>query len=134
MLHALHNDALGKLILRLTVAGLMLPHGVTKLLDPSRLTGIGNTLAAQGLPTVLAYGVLIGEVLAPLMVLIGWRSRVGALLMVANMLVAIFLAHLGELAAFKSSGGWALELQGFFLFGALALVFLGSGRMAWRPD
>ncbi|QFU03026.1 DoxX [Halomonas sp. THAF5a] len=134
MLHALHNDALGKLILRLTVAGLMLPHGLTKLLNPGSLTWIGNTLAAQGLPTVLAYGVLIGEVLAPLMVLIGWRSRVGALLMVANKLVAIFLAHMGELTAFKDTGGWALELQGFFLFGALALVFLGSGRMAWRPD
>ncbi|SFU00117.1 DoxX family protein [Halomonas saccharevitans] len=134
MLHALHNDALGKLILRLTVAGLMLPHGLTKLLNPGNLTWIGNTLAAQGLPTVLAYGVLISEVVAPLMVLIGWRSRVGALLMVANMLVAIFLAHMGDLTVFKDSGGWALELQGFFLFGALALVFLGSGRMAWRPD
>ncbi|MDT8880663.1 DoxX family protein [Halomonas saccharevitans] len=134
MLHALHNDALGKLILRLTVAGLMLPHGLAKLLNPGNLTWIGNTLAAQGLPTVLAYGVLIGEVVAPLMVLIGWRSRVGALLMVANMLVAIFLAHMGDLTVFKDSGGWALELQGFFLFGALALVLLGSGRMAWRPD
>ena len=32
------------------------------------------------------------------------------------------------------SGGWALELQGMFLAGSLALVFLGSGRMAMRPD
>ncbi|WP_280548701.1 DoxX family protein [Halomonas sp. 11-S5] len=134
MLHALHNDALGKLILRLTVAGLLLPHGLTKLLNPGSLTGIGNTLAGQGLPTVLAYGVLIGEVVAPLMALIGWRSRVAGLLMAANMVVAIFLVHMDELTAFNGNGGWALELQGFFLFGAVALVFLGSGRMAWRPD
>ena len=133
MLHALHNDALGKLILRLTVAGLLLPHGLTKLLNPESLTGIGNTLAGQGLPTVLAYGVLIGEVVAPLMALIGWQSRVAGGLMAANMVVAIFLVHMGELTAFTDNGGWALELQGFFLFGALALVFLGSGRMAWRP-
>lgn len=134
MLHALHNDALGKLILRLTVAGLLLPHGLTKLLNPGSLTWIGNTLAGQGLPTVLAYGVLVGEVVAPLMALVGWRSRVAGLLMAANMVVAIFLVHMGELTVFKDNGGWALELQGFFLFGALALVFLGSGRMAWRPD
>jgi len=134
MLRALHNDAIGKLILRLTVAGLLLPHGLNKLLNPGSLTGIGNTLAGQDLPTVLAYGVLIGEVVAPLMALIGWRSRVAGVLMAANMVVAIFLVHLGELTAVKVNGGWALELQGFFLFGAVALVFLGSGRMAWRPD
>lgn len=134
MLQALHNDALGKLILRLTVAGLLLPHGLTKLLNPGSLTWIGNTLAAQGLPTMLAYGVLVGEVVAPLMALLGWRSRVAGILIAINMVMAIFLVHMGELTRFTSNGGWALELQGFFLFGALAIVFLGSGRMAWHPD
>lgn len=134
MLRALHNDALGKLILRLSVAGLLLPHGLTKLLNPGSLTWIGNTLAGQGLPTALAYGVLVGEVVAPLMALLGWRSRVAGLLMAANMLMAIFLVHRGELTTFNSNGGWSLELQGLFLFGAVAMAFLGSGRMAWRPD
>lgn len=134
MLHALHNDALGKLILRLAVAGLLLPHGLTKLLNPGSLTWIGDTLAGQGLPTFLAYGVLVGEVVAPAMALIGWQTRVAGALMATNMLVAIFLVHMNELSVFSGNGGWALELQGLFLFGALALVFLGSGRMAWRPD
>ncbi|MDI5935456.1 DoxX family protein [Halomonas kalidii] len=134
MLHALHNDALGKLILRLSVAGLMLFHGVAKLLNPGSLTWIGDTLAGQGLPSFLAYGVLLGEVVAPLMALIGWQTRIAGLLMAANMVVAIFLAHMHQLTELTSSGGWALELQGLYLFGAVALVFLGSGRMAWRPD
>ncbi|MDI5984792.1 DoxX family protein [Halomonas sp. M4R5S39] len=134
MLHALHNDALGKLILRLSVAGLMLLHGVAKLLNPGSLTWIGDTLAGQGLPSFLAYGVLLGEVVAPLMALIGWQTRIAGLLMAANMVVAIFLAHMHQLTELTSSGGWALELQGLYLFGAVALVFLGSGRMAWRPD
>ena len=77
---------------------------------------------------------LIGEVLAPLMALIGWQTRIAGLLMAANMVVAIFLAHMHQLTEFTGNGGWALELQGLFLFGAVALVFLGSGRMAWRPD
>lgn len=134
MLHAFHNDALGKLILRLSVAGLMLLHGVAKLLNPGSLTWIGDTLAGQGLPSFLAYGVLLGEVVAPLMALIGWQTRIAGLLMAANMVVAIFLAHMHQLTELTSSGGWALELQGLYLFGAVALVFLGSGRMAWRPD
>jgi putative oxidoreductase len=134
MLHALHNDALGKLILRLAVAGLLLPHGLTKLLNPGSLTWIGDTLAGHGLPTFLAYGVLVGEIVAPVMALIGWQTRVAGALMAINMLVAVFLVHMNELSVFAGNGGWALELQGLFLFGALAIVFLGSGRMAWRPD
>ncbi|SFU68199.1 DoxX family protein [Halomonas korlensis] len=134
MLHALHNDALGKLILRLAVAGLLLPHGLTKLLNPGSLTWIGDTLAGQGLPTFLTYGVLVGELVAPAMALIGWQTRVAGALMAGNMVVAIYLVHGHELLALGTGGGWALELQGMFLFGALAIMFLGSGRMAYLPD
>lgn len=134
MLHALHNDALGKLILRLSVGGLMLLHGIAKLTQPGSLTWIGNTLATQGLPSFLAYGVLIGEVVAPLMAILGIQTRLAGLLMAINMAVAIFLVHMGDLTRLTSNGGWALELQGLFLFGALAIMLLGSGRMAYRPD
>ncbi|MCG7601200.1 DoxX family protein [Halomonas sp. McH1-25] len=134
MLQALHNDAVGKLVLRLSVGVLILLHGVAKLLNPGSLSWIGDQVAGHGLPVFLAYGVLIGEVVAPLMAIVGWQTRIAGLLMAANMVVAIFLAHSGELFMLGRSGGWALELQGMFLFGALALVFLGSGRLAVRPD
>jgi len=120
------NADLGKLILRLTLGGLMLFHGIAKLLN-----GIGfieGELASHGLPTVLAYGVYIGEILAPLMVLLGYQTRIGALLIIFNMLVAIALVHGHQLLALGSNGGWALELQGFFLFTAVAVIFLGPGR------
>ncbi|WP_186764454.1 DoxX family protein [Pistricoccus aurantiacus] len=130
----LHNDDLGKLILRLAVAGLILFHGTAKLMNPDSMNWIASLLARHDLPHFLAYGVLIGEVVAPVMVIVGWRARIAAIFMAGNMLVALFLAHTGELLTLKDSGGWALELQGLFLFGALALIFLGSGRMAVRPD
>lgn len=122
----MENADLGKLILRLTLGGLMLFHGIAKLLN-----GIGfieGELASHGLPTVLAYGVYIGEVLAPLMVILGYQTRIGALLIIFNMLVAIALVHGHQLLALGSNGGWALELQGFFLFTAVAVIFLGPGR------
>lgn len=134
MLQALQNDALGKLILRLSVGGLLLLHGVAKLLNPDSLNWIGNQLANQGMPTFLAYGVLIGEVIAPLMAIVGWQARLGGLLMACNMVVALFLMHSHQLVGLNNNGGWALELQGLFLFGSLAIVFLGSGRMAYQPD
>ncbi|KAA1174189.1 DoxX family protein [Marinobacter salinexigens] len=122
----LENADLGKLIIRLSLGGLMLFHGIAKLLH-----GVGfieGQLASHGLPAFLAYGVYIGEVIAPLMIILGYQTRIGALLIVFNMLVAIVLVHSHQLLTLGSSGGWALELQGFFLFTALAVVFLGPGR------
>lgn len=134
MLKALHNEALGKLVLRLALGIMILLHGINKLINPGSLTWISDTLASHGLPTVLAYGVLLGEVIAPLMAILGWNARIAGLLIAGNMLVAIYLSHMSELFTLTSSGGWALELQGMFLFGAIALMFLGSGRMAIKPD
>jgi len=134
MMNLFRNDDLGKLILRLTVGILILMHGVSKLLNPGALDFIGGQLAGLGLPQFIAYGVFLGEVLGPLLAIIGLYARVGALLMVVSMVFAIVLVHSGELFLLTENGGWQLELQGLFLFGALAIVFLGSGRMAVRPD
>ena len=130
----LRNDALGKLILRLTVGILMLFHGVDKIINTASVGFIGNKLAEAGLPSVLSYGVYLGEIVAPLMIIVGFFSRLGGLIAVGNMLFAIGLMHTGDIFALTDHGGWALELQGFYLFGALAIVFLGSGRHAIRPD
>ena len=128
------NDDTGKLVLRLTVAGLMLFHGVAKILHPGSLDFIGGMLGGYGLPAILAYGVYVGEVVAPLMVIVGYRARVGALLMAVNMLFAIVLAHSGDLFSMSEHGGWSVELQMFYLLTAIAVMFLGSGRHAVKPD
>lgn len=122
----LDNADLGKLIIRLTLGGLMLFHGISKLLN-----GIGfieGQLVSHGIPAFFAYGVYIGEIIAPLMVILGYQTRIGALIIVFNMLVAIALVHSHQLLTLGGNGGWALELQGFFLFTALALIFLGPGK------
>lgn len=125
----------GKLILRLCVAGLMLFHGIAKLMHPASLDFIAGMLAGFSLPTVLAYGVYVGEVLAPLMVLLGYKARVGALLMAVNMLFALVLAHSGDFFSMSEHGGWMVELQIFYLLSSLSIVFLGSGRLlAMKPD
>jgi putative oxidoreductase len=134
MYELLRNDAAGKLVLRLTVGILMLFHGVSKVLHPGSVEFIGGKLGESGLPAVLAYGVYVGEVVAPAMILLGILSRVGGLIIVINMLFAILLVHTGDILALTEHGGWRLELQAFYLFGALAIVFLGSGRYAIRPD
>ncbi|MCP4409833.1 MAG: DoxX family protein [Gammaproteobacteria bacterium] len=134
MINPFQNDALGKLILRLTVGVLMLFHGIDKITNTGSVEFIGGKLAETGLPSAVAYGVYLGEVIAPLMIVFGFFSRVGGLITAGNMLFAIGLMHTGGIFALTNHGGWALELQGFYLFGALAIVFLGSGRFALKPD
>ncbi len=128
------SDALGKLTLRLTVGILMLFHGVHKIFNPSSLDFISKQLVNVDLPQNLAYGVYLGEVIAPLMIILGVFARFGGLLIFSNMIFAIVLAHRSQLFTLTDTGGYTLELQIFFLLTGLAVFFLGSGRIAVKPD
>src|SRR5690606_19803630 len=103
------QDDLGKLILRLTVGILLLFHGIAKM--SKGISGIESLVVSNGLPGFIAWGAYIGEVIAPVLLIVGVYTRLGALLIVINMLVAILLAHMGHLTQFTNSGGWRLELQ-----------------------
>lgn len=117
---------LGKLVLRVVLGVLILFHGVSKLIHgPGYIIGV---VTGAGLPSFLAYGVYLGEVVAPLLLLAGYWTRAGALIVLINMLVAIGLVHLGQFATLNDTGGWALELQGMYLGAALAIMLLGAGR------
>jgi putative oxidoreductase len=120
------NDDIGKLVLRLTLGILMLFHGIAKL--RYGVSGIEGMVTSNGLPGFLAYGVFVGEVLAPLLVIFGFYARIGGLIMAINMVVAIALAHGSQLFDIGKSGGWALELQGLFLFTALVVALIGPGK------
>ncbi|HET7314225.1 DoxX family protein [Salinisphaera sp.] len=133
-MHFIDNKALGQLVLRLAVGGLVLFHGVSKVAHPGALEFIQRQLTGANLPEMLSYGVYVGEVIGPLLILLGVFSRVGGLLVAINMLFALYLVHLGQIFALSDQGGWAIELQVSYLLGGVAILFLGSGRLAMRPD
>lgn len=124
---ALQQD-FAKLLLRLALGILILLHGLAKL--NGGLAGIVSLVEAQGLPGFLGYTVLVGEIIAPLMVLLGFHARIGGLLIAINMLVAVVLVHMGQLGSLNGQGGWQLELQGMFFAVAVALAFFGPGRFS----
>lgn len=123
-----NTDDAGKLLLRVAVGFLVLLHGIFKL--SAGVGFIGGMLAKAGLPGGLAYLVYVGEIVAPLLMIAGVFTRAAAAVVVINMLVAFGLVHMGDLFALTKQGGWALELQGLYLFGALAVVLLGAGRFS----
>ncbi|MFC4314502.1 DoxX family protein [Steroidobacter flavus] len=122
------NDNTGKLILRLALGILILLHGIAKL--KGGVGGLSGMVAAAGLPAFAVYGVYVGEVVAPILVLLGWYSRIGAGVIAINMLFALYLAHRNQFFSLSETGGWALELQGMFLFTAIAIALLGPGRFS----
>jgi putative oxidoreductase len=121
-------DDIGKLVLRLTLGILILLHGTAKLMHG--IAPIEGMVGAMGMPGFGAYGVYAGEILGPLLLITGFYARLGAALIALNMLFAFALAHTGELTTLTKTGGWALELQGMFLFTAIALALTGPGRIS----
>ncbi|MEE8289101.1 MAG: DoxX family protein [Nitrosomonadaceae bacterium] len=128
------NDALGKLLLRLTLGILILFHGITKILNPGSLEFIEGQLATLGLTPYIAYGVFLGEVIAPLLIIFGIFTRFGGFLIAGNIVFALVLVHRNEFLSLGETGGWVLELQGFFLLCGLTILLMSSGRFAIRPD
>jgi len=123
---------IGKLILRLMVGGLLLFHGLHKLQH-----GIGpikSMVVGHGLPEILAYGVYAGELLAPILLILGVYSRVWAGVIVVNMLMAAWLTNFRGTLGLGAYGAWGMETLMFYLLSALAIILLGSGKYAVRPD
>jgi len=119
---------LGKLVLRLTLGGLTLLHGLGKIATgPAPVMGL---VAKSGLPPALGYLVYVGEVLAPLLLVVGLWTRPAALVVAINMIVAVLLVHAGQFGELSRNGGWALELQGFYFFTAVAIALLGAGKFS----
>ncbi len=106
----------------------MLLHGIAKL--KHGVSGIENMLAGKNLPEFLAYGVFIGELIAPAFIILGFRTRIAAFVFAFNMFIAVLLAHSNDVFQLNEYGAWAIELAGIYFFGALALFFTGRGKIA----
>ncbi|MBF7992976.1 MULTISPECIES: DoxX family protein [Rahnella] len=120
-----HPD-FGKLLLRLTFGILILFHGVAKM--ENGVGWIAKMLQAAGLPGFIAYGAYIGEVIAPVLIILGIFTRPAALVMAFNILVAVLLVVAGKFFTVTDVGAWGLEGEALYFFGGLVIMFLGSGR------
>ncbi len=118
----------GILVSRLTVGGLMLFHGISKLFQGTE--AVNQILISVGLPVFFSFGVLIAEVLAPVMLILGFKVRLAAFLIAVDMFMAVLLVHSKELFKMTEMGGWSMELNAFYFFGAIAILFFGSGRFS----
>lgn len=122
------NIDLGLLIFRITLGILMFMHGFHKLING--VEPIKGMLAEFGLPSFLAYGVHLGETIAPLFIIFGFRTRLAAFALTFVMIVAFLMVHTQDLLAITGTGAWAHEGIALFLLGGLGLIFTGAGKYA----
>ncbi|KAA1051892.1 DoxX family protein [Pseudocitrobacter sp. 73] len=124
----LSHEDFGKLLLRLAVGGLMLFHGLHKLF--AGIDGISAMLVAKGFPGFIAYGVLVGEVVAPVLIILGVLTRLSALVLAFTMVVAWLMVAMGKTFALDAVGAWAIESIVYYFIGGMAIAFLGAGKYA----
>jgi len=132
------NGGIVPLILRLTLALVMLPHGAQKTLGWFGGHGFRDTMAdftKSGFPPALAFLAVMAEFLGPLGLAVGLLTRVAALGIAVVMLVAILTVHRqhGFFMNWRGTqAGEGVEYHVLALGLALALIVNGAG--AWSID
>lgn len=111
---------LALLLLRLGFGGFMLTHGIPKISklfeSPIKFTdpiGIGDTASL-----ILA---LIGEVVAPILIIIGFKTKLAAIPAAITMVVAAFVIHAEDSLSTK-------ERAILFLIAFIVIFLAGAGK------
>lgn len=120
------TDDAGKLLLRLLVGVLMILHGLHLVYAGPHV--VVDMLEAHSIPGFLGYGVYLGEILGPLLVIFGFYARIGGLLIFVNLIVAVLLVHGVNIFHLNQTGGWIIELELFYGLCGLAVAMLGAGK------
>ncbi len=127
----------GPLVLRLALAGVMLPHGAQKLLGTFGGHGWSGTMGfltgTVGLPAPLAAAVILLEFFGPLLLLVGLATRLVGLAFAGLMIGAIATVHAPNgffMNWSGSQGGEGFEYHLLAIGIALALAIQGGGCLS----
>ncbi|HUS54552.1 MAG TPA: DoxX family protein [Thermohalobaculum sp.] len=123
------NTNYGALVTRLSLGGVLLSHGLLKVLVFT-IPGTVGYFESLGLPAAVAYLTIFGEIAGGSAIMLGLYTRLAALLSIPILLGALW-AHAGNGWLFSSEGGgWEFPLLLVVMAGAVAVQ--GSGPFALR--
>ncbi|MFT5737498.1 MAG: putative oxidoreductase [Maribacter sp.] len=112
--------AIGLAFFRISMSAMMLTHGLPKL--QKLISGdfeFGDPIGIGAAPSLFL--TVIGEFICPILIIIGYKTRLASIPTAITMLVAAFIVHAGD--AFGSKEKALLYLVGF-----LAIALLGPGK------
>jgi putative oxidoreductase len=122
----MNNQDVGKLLLRLSCGGILLFHGIHKVFY--EIEHVKVIVRNAGLPEFITYGNYVGEFVAPIFLLIGFKTRIAALIIAINMLFTIIIGHPDLIFSVNEYGGWMIETNMLYMMTAIALIFTGAGK------
>ncbi|WP_338733632.1 DoxX family protein [Mangrovimonas cancribranchiae] len=108
-------------ILRIGFSGMMLTHGIPKISMLSDPSSFGDPLGVG--PTVSLILTLIGEVVAPVMIIIGFKTKLAAIPAAITMAVAAFIVHASDPLKTK-------EMAILYLLAFVVIFLAGPGRLS----
>lgn len=76
------------------------------------------------------FSYIIGEILAPLGLIVGLFTRTTSLIIAFTMLMSVYLVFGADAFMLTKFGAFKAELNLFFLFSCIAIYFLGAGKYA----
>lgn len=123
-----NQQDVGKLVLRLTFGVLLLFHGVAKI--EHGIDWIIVSLQEIGLPSFIAYGVYVGEIVAPILMILGIFTRPAALIYALTLLVAFLMVGTDKVFTLTEVGAWGIENELLYFMGGIIIMLLGSGRFS----
>lgn len=117
---------LASLFMRVGFGGMMLTHGwgkLNKLIDGEM--SFADPIGFGAAPTLIL--AVLAEFISPIMLILGFKTRLATVLPAITMLVAAFIIHISD--------PWGKqEFPLLYFFGFLGVFLLGSGKYSldWR--
>lgn len=111
---------IGLLVLRITFSGMMLTHGIPKLMN--LIQGnmeFGNPIGIGATPSFIL--TVLAEAICPLLIIIGYKTRLASIPVIITMAVAAFIVHASDPIGTKEKA-----LLYLCAFAVIALV--GAGK------
>jgi putative oxidoreductase len=120
----------GAFLLRAALGVMFIAHAYLKLVIFT-VPGFEGFLASLGIPTALAWPIILAELVGGTAILLGAYSRWVAAATLPILLGALFIHAPNGWVFTAANGGW--EYPAFLLAAAAAHVLIGEGAFALRP-
>ena len=118
----------GAFVMRVSLGVVLIAHSVYLKLIVFTLAGTANYFESIGLPSWLAYTVFTIESIAGVLLIVGYKTRLSATIILPILLGATWVHSDNGWVFSATNGGWEYPL--FLSFIATAVALLGPGALA----
>jgi putative oxidoreductase len=114
-------------IFRVLIGVLLIIYGIDKVMHS---IFIRDVLKDAGLPTFSAYICIAVGFIAPIFIIIGYKTRLAAIAILCNCLYLMSVIRINDLLELYEQGRWAMTILVVFLICTTLLIISGGGKYA----